>query len=113
MPIGGLVLEQACRQAQTWQQEFGVTLQVGVNLSARQFQQARLADEVAGVLQATGLDPAQLCLEITESLAMDDVDLTSSILADAARPRGPRGHRRLRDGPLARSATWPGSPSTW
>ena len=47
VPIGGLVLEQACRQAQTWQQEFGVTLQVGVNLSARQFQQADLADEVA------------------------------------------------------------------
>ena len=37
LPIDAAVLEQACRQAQTWQ-EFGVTLQVGVNLSARQFQ---------------------------------------------------------------------------
>ncbi len=80
LPIGRLVLEQACRQAQTWQQEFGVTLQVGVNLSARQFQQVALAKEVAGVLQATGIDPRQLCLEITESLAMDDVELTSNIL---------------------------------
>ena len=80
LPIGRIVLEQACRQAQTWQQEFGVTLQVGVNLSARQFQQAALADEVAGVLQATGIDPRQLCLEITESLAMDDIELTSGIL---------------------------------
>ena len=51
-----------------------------MNLSARQFQQADLADEIAGVLRATGIDPSQLCLEITESLAMDDVDLTSSIL---------------------------------
>ena len=78
--IGGLVLEQACRQAQTWQQEFGVTLQVGVNLSARQFQQAGMADVVAAVLRATGVDPQQLCLEITENLAMDDIDLTSNVL---------------------------------
>ena len=78
--IGGLVLEQACRQAQTWQREFGVTLQVGVNLSARQFQQAGMADVVAGVLRATGVDPQQLCLEITENLAMDDIDLTSNVL---------------------------------
>ena len=80
VPIDGLVLEQACRQAQIWQQEFGVTLQVGVNVSARQFQHTHLADEVAGVLRATGLDPGQLCLEITEGMAMDDIDLTSSIL---------------------------------
>ena len=80
LPIGRIVLEQACRQAQTWQQEFGVTLQVGVNLSARQFQQAALADEVARVLHTTGIDPRQLCLEITESLAMDDIELTSGIL---------------------------------
>jgi len=80
LAIDGLVLRQACRQAQTWRQEFGATLQVGVNLSAREFRQADLADEVAGVLQETGLDPRQLCLEITEGLAMDDVDLTSSIL---------------------------------
>jgi diguanylate cyclase (GGDEF)-like protein/PAS domain S-box-containing protein len=80
VPIGALVLEQACRQAQTWQQEFGVRLQVGVNLSARQFQHADLDDEVAGVLQATGIDPTQLCLEITENLAMDDVDRTSRIV---------------------------------
>ena len=79
-PHRGMVLEQACRQAQIWQQEFGVTLQVGVNVSARQFQRADLADEVAGVLRATGLDPGQLCLEITEGLAMDDIDLTSSVL---------------------------------
>ncbi len=80
VPIDGLVLEQACRQAQTWQQEFGVALEVGVNVSARQFHRAHLADEVAGVLESTGLDPARLRLEITEGLAMEDIDLTSSIL---------------------------------
>ena len=80
LEIGRMVLEQACRQAKTWHQEFGVVLPIGVNLSARQFQQVSLADDVAAALRATGIDPSQLCLEITESLAMDDVDLTSAIL---------------------------------
>ena len=55
-------------------------LSIGVNLSARQFQQVALADDITEVLTATGIEPSQLCLEITESLAMDDVDLTTSIL---------------------------------
>ena len=80
LPIGRIVLEEACLQAKAWREKFGVSLQIGVNLSARQFQQVTLADDIAGVLRATSIDPSQLCLEITESLAMDDVDLTSSIL---------------------------------
>ena len=80
IPIGRMVLEEACRQAKTWHEESGVALQIGVNLSARQFQQAALVDDVERVVRATAIDPSQLCLEITESLAMDDVDLTSSIL---------------------------------
>jgi diguanylate cyclase (GGDEF)-like protein len=80
LPIGRTVLEQACRQAKEWSETFGAPLQIGVNLSARQFQQVTLADEVAAVLRATSVDPSQVCLEITESLAMDDADLTSSIL---------------------------------
>ncbi|HEX4161508.1 MAG TPA: EAL domain-containing protein [Acidimicrobiales bacterium] len=80
LPIGRAVFEQACLQAKAWHEAHGLSLQVGVNLSARQFQQDGLADEIANVIQATGVDPAQMCLEITESLAMDDVDLTSMIL---------------------------------
>jgi len=80
LPIGRLVLEQACRQAREWSLQFGTKLSIGVNLSARQFQQVALADAITEVLTATGIEPSQLCLEITESLAMDDVDLTTSIL---------------------------------
>jgi diguanylate cyclase (GGDEF)-like protein/PAS domain S-box-containing protein len=80
LPIGRAVFEQACLQARAWHEAHGLTLQVGVNLSARQFQQDGLADEIASVIQATSVDPAQMCLEITESLAMDDVELTSTIL---------------------------------
>ena len=80
LPIGRAVFEQACLQAKTWQEAHGLHLQVGVNLSARQFQQDGLADEIANVMQATAVNPAQMCLEITEGLAMDDVELTSTIL---------------------------------
>jgi diguanylate cyclase (GGDEF)-like protein/PAS domain S-box-containing protein len=80
LPIGRAVLDQACRQATEWRDTFGTSLQIGVNLSARQFQQESLADDIVDVLRATGIEPSQLCLEITESLAMDDLALTSSIL---------------------------------
>ena len=81
LTIGKTVLEQACLQAKGWHDSFGVMLEVGVNLSARQFQQTGLEDQIADVLRTTGMDPSQLLLEITESLAMDDVEMTSSILA--------------------------------
>ncbi|HVT42192.1 MAG TPA: EAL domain-containing protein [Acidimicrobiales bacterium] len=81
LAIGTVVLEQACRAAAAWTASFGVPVEVGVNLSARQFQQDDLDAQVAAVLEATGIAPSQLCLEITESLAMDDVEMTSAVLA--------------------------------
>ena len=80
LSIGEAVLEQACRRAKGWRDALGVKLDISVNLSARQFQQAGLEDQIARVLHATGIDPSQVCLEITESLAMDDVELTSDVL---------------------------------
>ncbi|HVT42193.1 MAG TPA: EAL domain-containing protein [Acidimicrobiales bacterium] len=76
------VLEQACRQAKTWQREFGPTLQIGVNVSALHVQERNLAEHVAAVLSSTGLDPAQLCLDISESVAMQDIVLTTSVLGE-------------------------------
>jgi diguanylate cyclase (GGDEF)-like protein len=76
------VLEQACRQAKTWQREFGATLQIGVNVSGLHVQQRNLAEHVAAVLESTGLEPGQLCLDISESVAMHDVVLTSSVLGE-------------------------------
>jgi diguanylate cyclase (GGDEF)-like protein/PAS domain S-box-containing protein len=81
LPIGRAVLEQACLRAKAWFDTLGVRLEVGVNLSARQFQQAGLEGQIADVLSSTGIDPTQLCLEITESLAMCDVELTSAVLS--------------------------------
>ncbi|HZU80296.1 MAG TPA: EAL domain-containing protein, partial [Acidimicrobiales bacterium] len=78
--LGNRVLEHACRQARAWFEEFGVPLSVAVNLSARQFQQPALAEQIEEVLQRTGVRPSQLCLEITESMAMDDIERTRSVL---------------------------------
>jgi EAL domain-containing protein (putative c-di-GMP-specific phosphodiesterase class I) len=53
---------------------------VGVNLSLRQFQHPGLVADVARILRETGLEPGNLALEITESVAMHDVDSTVAIL---------------------------------
>ncbi|MDX6537402.1 MAG: hypothetical protein QOD37_1743, partial [Gaiellales bacterium] len=80
LPIGRFVLEQACWRARSWRDQFGIPLSMSVNLSPRQFLQPRLVDEVAEILEVTGVDPNQICLEITESLAMSDVDWVTNVL---------------------------------
>jgi diguanylate cyclase (GGDEF)-like protein/PAS domain S-box-containing protein len=70
--IGAWVLKEACRQMKEWQEKLGQPqLEIGVNLSSRQFQVPGLVAQVAEVLQETGLSPRSLRLEVTESLLMD------------------------------------------
>ncbi len=70
--IGAWVLKEACRQMKEWQEKLGqAQLEIGVNLSSRQFQVPGLVAQVAEVLQSTGLSPRSLRLEVTESLLMD------------------------------------------
>ena len=75
VPLGKWVLETACRQAAKWHRTQpdadGRPLFVSVNLSARQFAQADLVEDVAAVLLESGLDASALELEITESVLMD------------------------------------------
>lgn len=79
-PIGAWVMETAARQVASWQdQGFGL-LRVGINLSAKQFQNKDLAKEVEEVIHNSGITPPCLDLEITESAAMHDVERTISIL---------------------------------
>jgi EAL domain-containing protein (putative c-di-GMP-specific phosphodiesterase class I) len=74
LPMGRWVLATAAWQARTWQQTWAgaSALVMSVNLSARQFSQPGLIDEVRELLQVTGLDPSTLELEITESVVMDE-----------------------------------------
>src|SRR5258708_14173164 len=76
IPIGEWVLQTACTEARQWQRATGTPLSVSVNPSARQFQQLNLAEDVGAVLEATGLDPHLLDLEITEGSAMKNPENT-------------------------------------
>ncbi len=82
VPIGRKVLEEACHQAQAWQDlcPGEEPLIMCVNISARQFQHPELAQDVARVLQQTGLAPHHLELEITESVVMEDARSTLDAL---------------------------------
>ncbi len=77
--LGEWVLQTACEQVQIWQQ-MGLNSTVAVNLSARQFQDHHFQGRVQQILQQTEMDPQRLDLEITESLAMQDVELTIALL---------------------------------
>ena len=83
VPIGAWVLEQACRQSAAWRAQAGADqhLVMSVNVSGRQFE-SDLVDTVARVLAATGMEPSTLCLEVTESVVMKDVDNAVSTLRD-------------------------------
>lgn len=83
LAIGRFVLFEACRQACEWQKLYPreQPLMVSVNLSGRHFQQANLIDEVSEVLSTTGLPPAHLIIEITETVAMAGAETTIEILA--------------------------------
>jgi diguanylate cyclase (GGDEF)-like protein/PAS domain S-box-containing protein len=84
VPIGRWVLEEACREAVRVQERYAMDppLHVAVNLSARQLQRPEIVDEVADILMTSGLDPSALILEITESVMMQDVELSLERLTE-------------------------------
>jgi diguanylate cyclase (GGDEF)-like protein/PAS domain S-box-containing protein len=80
LPIGPWLLRTACSQAKAWQEQGMPGLTVSVNLSARQFQQEDLVEQVTHALDVSGLAPACLDLEITESHAMQSPETAAEIL---------------------------------
>lgn len=82
--IGRWVLENACRHAQAWHVAGFTGLRVAVNISGRQLASDVLIDDVNSALQSTGLDPSNLELELTESLLMQNVEVTAALLNDLA-----------------------------
>lgn len=84
LPLGDWVFDTACRQLAAWVTE-GIELPLSVNLSALQFRQTDLIDRLQQVLDTTGAPPHLLELEITETVAMADVDLARQQLAGLRR----------------------------
>ncbi len=77
--IGGWVLRRACRQSAEWQRA-GLSLQVSINVSARQLAKDDLVTNVRSALAAAGADPHRITLEITESAVMHDRRRAGEIL---------------------------------
>lgn len=82
LPLGEWVLNTACRQIKTWQEEGLPPVRVAVNLSMAQFQQKDLAERIAGILKESGLPPHLLELELTESMVMQNPETTSQLLQE-------------------------------
>ena len=80
--IGAWVLEDACTQLAKWKRMLGDArpFTLAVNLSAHQIADARIVDEVASILRASNLEPEWLCLEITESALLQDLDAALEVV---------------------------------
>ncbi|PFA16137.1 diguanylate cyclase [Bacillus cereus] len=80
VPLGHWVLRESCRQLKIWK-NFGYTnLKMSVNLSAREFQQNQLIENISRILKDVEIDPKDVTLELTERIAMIDEKETLSRL---------------------------------
>jgi diguanylate cyclase (GGDEF)-like protein/PAS domain S-box-containing protein len=80
--IGEWVLHSACRQMESWYLRGLPRIAISINVSSRQFRQDSLANTIKAVLDDTGFDPKLLELELTESLLMDDIERSRTILTE-------------------------------
>ncbi len=80
VPIGEWVLQTACARARAWHRAGFPQLSVAVNLSSRQFQQTDLVRQVTSALERSGLPAPALDLEITETNAMQNAEVSISTL---------------------------------
>ena len=83
--VGQWVLETACLQSAKWVREGLPPIRMGVNVSATQFYRGDIVRTVEDILKSTGLDPALLELELTESLTLDDTETTIKTMHDLKR----------------------------
>jgi diguanylate cyclase (GGDEF)-like protein len=81
VPIGRWVLDNACAQAAVWHGQ-GHPLSIAVNVSAREFDNGGMVDNVRAALRSTGLDAGSLTLEITETVLMRHPEAASQRLRE-------------------------------
>jgi diguanylate cyclase (GGDEF)-like protein len=82
LPIGEWVLETACAQIKTWEQDALTSeLILAVNISAKQFLQPDFVAQVHAVIQRHAINPKRLKLELTESLLLENIDDTIATMS--------------------------------
>lgn len=83
VPIGIWILEQACRQLKIWQEAFPrpVPLTMSVNLSVKQLAHPSLVEDIQRTIEASGIAPGTLRLELTESSVMSNIDYSKDVLS--------------------------------
>lgn len=79
-PIGNYVLKEACKACKRWNDNGHPNYKVNVNLSVVQLLQPDITEIIEQAIKETGINPRNLTLEVTESLAINDVDRMKSIL---------------------------------
>ena len=79
VPVGIMILKQACQQLYIWQQQDWIDLTMSVNLSVRQFACPTLLADIDRVLEETAVCPASLKLEITESAIMENAETAIAV----------------------------------
>ena len=92
-------MAEACEQVASWERGPGLApgFFVTVNLSPLQLQQPEFIAEIESILESTGLAPARLVLELTETAMFQDTETTLAEARTASHARGPDRPRRLRD----------------
>lgn len=84
-PIGEFVLRKACQQLKYWNDMGHPEYRVNVNLSVVQLLQSDMVERIAGIIRETNVNPVNLTLEVTESLAINDMGRMKRILAEIRR----------------------------
>ena len=85
VPIGEWVMRRACEQVVEWQRQGLAPVPVAVNLSPRQFMHRGLVDSIRSIIDETGIDPAMIEFEITETAVMQHGEQTLDILGQINR----------------------------
>jgi diguanylate cyclase len=80
VPLDAWVLREACRQARIWLAESGINFKIAVNLSMMQFRCPDALETIVSAVNATGIDPRSLEIELTESALMIDPEKSATVL---------------------------------
>lgn len=83
--IGEFAIRRACRDLRTWREAGLHTFQVSINLSAHDLRRPDIVPTIAGILEENGIEPKDLQFEITESAALDNIDLAMETLTELRR----------------------------